>query len=72
VCDPYTGGSWELDPIKKEFTMNINKALFILGISIALTAAVLLLLDVIESGIAGLIGVVGISLIAASSRKSRK
>jgi hypothetical protein len=52
--------------------MNINKALFILGISIALTAAVLLLLDVIESGIAGLIGVVGISLIAASSRKSRK
>ncbi len=52
--------------------MNINKSLFVVGILIALTAAVLLLLNVIESGIAALIGIVGIGLIAASSRQLRK
>ena len=51
--------------------MNINKTIFVLGLLIALVAAALLLLDVIESGIAGLIGVVGISLIAASGRRKR-
>ncbi len=52
--------------------MNINKTLFVVGILIALTAAVLLLLNVIESGIAALISIVGIGLIAASSRQLRK
>ncbi len=52
--------------------MNINKTLFVVGILIALIAAVLLLLNVIESGIAALIGIVGIGLIAASSRQLRK
>ena len=46
--------------------MNINKITFALGLSIALVAATLLFLGVIESGIAALIGIVGIGLIAAS------
>jgi len=50
----------------KEFDMNINKTLFGLGLSIALTAATLLFFGVIESGIAAVIGIVGIGLIGAS------
>ena len=46
--------------------MNINKITFGLGLSIALIAATLLFLGVIESGPAALIGIVGIGLIAAS------
>jgi hypothetical protein len=46
--------------------MNINKTTFGLGLSIALIAATLLFLGVIESGVAALIGIVGIGLIAAS------
>lgn len=46
--------------------MNINKAMFGLGLLIALSAATLLFLGVIESGPAALIGIVGIGLIAAS------
>jgi len=49
--------------------MNINKTLFVVGLLIVLVAVVLLLLNIIESGVAGLIGVVGLSLIAASSRR---
>lgn len=46
--------------------ININKTVFGLGLSIALVAATLLFLGVIESGVAALIGIVGIGLIAAS------
>lgn len=46
--------------------MNINKTTFGLGLSIALIAATLLFLGVIESGVAALIGILGIGLIAAS------
>ena len=46
--------------------MNVNKTMFGLGLLIALTAATLLFLGVIESGVAALIGIVGIGLIAAS------
>ena len=46
--------------------MNLNKTMFGLGLLIALTAATLLFLGVIESGIAALIGIVGIGLISAS------
>ena len=46
--------------------MNINKALFGLGLSIALIAATLLFLGVIESGVAAAIGMLGIGLLAAS------
>jgi hypothetical protein len=46
--------------------MKINKIAFGLGLSIALSAATLLFLGVIESGIAAAIGIVGIGLIGAS------
>jgi len=46
--------------------MNINKTLFGLGLSIALISATLLVLGVIESGIAAAVGMLGIGLIAAS------
>jgi len=45
--------------------------MFGLGLLIALTAATLLFLGVIESGVAALIGIVGIGLIAASGRVVR-
>ena len=46
--------------------MKINKTVFGLGLSIALTSATLLFFGVIESGIAAVIGIVGIGLIGAS------
>jgi hypothetical protein len=52
--------------------MNINKPMFGLGLLIALTAATLLFLGVIESGVAAMIGIVGIGLIAASGRVVRR
>jgi hypothetical protein len=55
----------------KEFDMNINKTMFGLGLLIALIAATLLFFGVIESGVAALIGMVGIGLIAASGRVVR-
>ena len=56
----------------KEFAMNINKTIFGLGLLIALTAATLLFLGSIESGVAAVIGIVGIGLIAASGRGNPK
>ena len=56
----------------KEFAMNINKTMFGLGLFIALTAATLLVLGFIESGIAAAIGILGIGLIAASGSGRRK
>lgn len=40
--------------------------LFFIGLCIALAAAALLFFDIIESGVAAMIGIVGIGLIAAS------
>ncbi len=50
----------------------INKTLFVIGLLIVGVAVVLLLMGVIESGIAALIGIVGIGLIAASGRSNMK
>ncbi len=41
-------------------------SLFIIGLCIALAAAALLFFDIIESGVAAMIGIIGIGLIAAS------
>ena len=46
--------------------MDVNKTMFGLGLLIALTAATLLFFGVIASGIAAVIGIVGIGLIGAS------
>jgi hypothetical protein len=51
--------------------MFMDRILFVVGLVIALGAAVLLVLDVIESGPAAMIGIVGIGLIAASARTRR-
>ena len=50
----------------------INKTLFAIGLLIVGVAVVLLLMDVIESGVAAAIGIVGIGLIAASGRPNIK
>ena len=46
----------------------MNKILLIVGLCIALSAAALLLLDIIASGVAAVIGILGIGLIAVSGR----
>ncbi len=46
----------------------MNKILFFVGLCIALGAAALLFLNIIESGVAAVIGILGIGLIAASGR----
>jgi len=50
----------------------MNKTLFAIGLLIVLIAATLLLLGVIESGVAALIGILGIGLISASGRSNIK
>ena len=50
----------------------MNKTLFVIGLLIVFTAAALLVLDIIESGVAALIGIVGIGLIAASGSSRMK
>lgn len=57
---------------KRGKEISINKTLFAIGLLIAGVAAVLLLMDVIESGVAAAIGIVGIGLIAASGRPNIK
>lgn len=52
--------------------MNVNKTMFGLGLLIVLIAAALLLLDVIVSGVAGAIGMIGIVLLATSGSRRRK
>ena len=52
--------------------MNANKTMFVLGLIIVFVAAALLLLNVIESGVAAAIGILGIGLIAASGNSNRK
>ena len=46
---------------------HMNKILFMVGLSIALAAAALMFLNIIESGVAAMIGILGIGLIGASS-----
>ena len=62
------------DFIEKDCPMNktFNLGLFIVGLVIAIGAAGLLVMDVIESGVAAMIGIVGIGLIAASGRSNIK
>jgi hypothetical protein len=50
----------------------MNKILFIVGLCIALAAAALLFLHIIESGVAAVIGSMGIGLIAASGYSTIK
>jgi len=57
---------------KRGLEILINKPLFALGLFIVGVAVTLLLMDVIESGVAALIGIVGIALIAASGRSYMK
>ena len=49
----------------------MNTPMFVVGVLIALIAAALLVLNVIESGVAALIGIIGIGLIGASARRTR-
>jgi hypothetical protein len=46
----------------------MNKIVFIVGLCIALATAALLFLNFIESGVAAIIGILGIGLIGASGR----
>ncbi len=50
----------------------MNKALFVVGLLIVGVAAALLVMNVIESGVAAAIGILGIGLIAASGRSNMK
>lgn len=45
----------------------MNRILLTVGLVICVTAAGLLLLDVIESGVAAMIGIIGIGLIGSSA-----
>ena len=49
-----------------------NPGLFIVGLIIAISAAGLLVMGVIESGVAAMTGIVGIGLIAASGTSNIK
>jgi hypothetical protein len=51
--------------------MNINKMMFVLGLLIVLVAATLLLLGMVESGVAAAIGILGIGWLAISGRGTR-
>jgi len=50
----------------------MNKTLFVIGLLIVGVAVVLLMMDLVESGVSALIGIVGIGLIAASGRSNLK
>ena len=50
----------------------MNNILFFLGLLVVVIAASLLLMDVIESGVAAAVGILGIGLIAASGRSNIK
>jgi len=51
---------------KRGMEIPINKPLFVIGLLIVGVAVTLLLMDIVESGVAALIGIVGIGLISAS------
>ena len=48
---------------------NVNRLQFGLGPLVVLIAAALLLLNVIQSGVAGMVGITGIGLVAASGKR---
>lgn len=50
----------------------MNKVLFAFGLLIVGVAVVLLLMNVIESGVAAMMGIMGIGLIAASGASKMK
>jgi hypothetical protein len=52
--------------------MNVNKTMFVLGLLVVLIAAVILLLDVTESSVAGGVGMIGIILLATSGSDERR
>jgi hypothetical protein len=52
--------------------LRASRVMLGLGLLIALTAAALLLLGVIESGVAAMIGIIGIGLIASSGGVNRR
>ena len=55
-----------MNKTQRQFTVG----LFVLGLVIAIGAAVLLVMNVIESGVAAMIGIIGIGLIAAAGRSN--
>jgi len=57
---------------KRRTEIAINKTLFAIGLLIVGVAAILLMIGVIESGVAAAIGIVGIGLIAASGGSNMK
>lgn len=57
--------------IRPTEVLDMIKILFITGLVICGTAAVLLLMGKIESGVAALVGIVGIGLISSSAMKWR-
>jgi len=57
---------------KRRTEISINKTLFAIGLLIVGVAAILLMMGVIESGVAAAIGIVGIGLIAASGGSNMK
>jgi len=48
---------------------HVNKTMLFLGLGIALLASSFLLLNLIESGVAAALGILGIGLIAASGKR---
>jgi FtsH-binding integral membrane protein len=57
---------------KRGLEIPINKPLFAIGLLVVGVAVTLLLMDIIDSGFAALIGIAGIGLIAASGRSHMK
>ena len=56
---------------RQEVLLRSSRVLLGLGLLVALSAATLLLLDVIESGVAAMIGIIGIGLIASAGGVNR-
>jgi hypothetical protein len=61
----------ETGPKESRMLDNVNKIQFGLGLLVVLVAASLLLLDVLESGAATGIGIIGIVLISSSGRNRK-
>jgi hypothetical protein len=68
MTDPRRDGT---GPEESRMLDNVNTIQFGLGLLVVLVAASLLLLDVLESGAAIAIGIIGIVLISASGRNRK-
>jgi high-affinity Fe2+/Pb2+ permease len=55
----------------REPKVNVNRILLVVGLLVAVTAAGLLVREVIDSGLAVTFGILGIGLIAVSGRAKR-